>query len=56
LRYFGSTSNDGFVMMPNVVEAYRAGDQPYEYKGTNGFMITIEADSPAPSVAASTGK
>jgi hypothetical protein len=27
------------------VEAYRAGDKPFEFKGTNGFMITIDINS-----------
>jgi hypothetical protein len=29
-------------MMPNEVEAYRIGDKAFEYKGTNGFMITLD--------------
>ena len=45
LRYWGTTSNDGFVLMPNVVEAYRVSDKAFEYKGTNGFMITFDIDS-----------
>jgi hypothetical protein len=45
LRYFGAPRNTGFVMMKNEVEAYRAGDKPYEYKGTNGFMITLDINS-----------
>ncbi len=31
--------------MPNEVEAYRAGDKPFEFKGTNGFMITLDMTS-----------
>jgi hypothetical protein len=31
--------------MPNTVEAYRIGDKPYEFKGTNGFMITLDMTS-----------
>jgi hypothetical protein len=27
------------------VEAYRSGDKPFEFKGTNGFMITIDINS-----------
>jgi len=27
------------------VEAYRAGDKAFEFKGTNGFMITIDMNS-----------
>jgi hypothetical protein len=32
-------------MMPNDVEAYRTGDKTFEFKGTNGFMITIDINS-----------
>ena len=42
LKYFGVPRNDGFLLMPNEVEAYRAGDKAFEYKGTNGFMITLD--------------
>ena len=45
LKYWGVPRNDGFVLMPNAVEAYRLGDKAYEYKGTNGFMITIDINS-----------
>jgi hypothetical protein len=45
LRYFGAPRNDGFVMMPNEVQAYRGSENPYEYKGTNGFMITFDINS-----------
>lgn len=45
LKYFGVPRNDGFIMMPNEVEAYRLGDKAFEYKGTNGFMITIDIAS-----------
>jgi hypothetical protein len=45
LRYFGAPRNTGFVLMQNEVEAYRSGDKPYEYKGTNGFMITLDINS-----------
>ena len=45
LKYWGAPRNDGFVMMPNEVEAYRAGDKPFEFKGTNGFMITLDISS-----------
>ena len=37
--------------MANEVEAYRAGERTYEFKGTNGFMITFDID--ANDVAAS---
>ena len=45
LKYWGAPRNDGFIMMPNEVEAYRIGDKQYEYKGTNGFMITFDINS-----------
>jgi hypothetical protein len=45
LRYFGEAKNDGFILMPNEVEAYRIGDKKFEFRGTNGFMITIDANS-----------
>lgn len=45
LKYFGAPRNDGFILMPNEVEAYRRGAKPFEYKGTNGFMITIDIAS-----------
>ena len=45
LKYWGAPRNDGFVMMPNDVQAYRVGDKPFEFKGTNGFMITLDINS-----------
>jgi hypothetical protein len=45
LRYWGAPRNDGFIMMPNVVEAYRVGPKAFEYKGTNGFMLTLDISS-----------
>jgi hypothetical protein len=48
LKYWGTPRNDGFVLMPNEVEAFRqvpAGQQPFEFKGSNGFMITIDMNS-----------
>jgi hypothetical protein len=45
LKYWGAPRNDGFVLMPNEVEAYRTGDKAFEFKGTNGFMITVDMNS-----------
>ena len=45
LKYWNAPRNDGFIMMPTAVEAYRSGDKPYEFKGTNGFMLTLDTDS-----------
>jgi hypothetical protein len=45
LRYWGAPRNDGFVMMPNEVQAYRTGPDAFEFKGTNGFLITVDLTS-----------
>jgi hypothetical protein len=45
LKYWGVPRNDGFVMMPNEVEAYRVGKKAFEFKHTNGFMITLDINS-----------
>ena len=45
LKYWGAAKNDGFVLMPNEVEAMHVGDKAYEYHGTNGFMITVDLNS-----------
>ena len=45
LPYWGAPRNDGFVLMPNEVEAYRVGPKAFEYKGTNGFLITVDINS-----------
>ncbi|MEW6746358.1 MAG: DUF1326 domain-containing protein [Planctomycetota bacterium] len=55
LRYWGVPRNDGFVLMPNEVEAYRTGARPFEFKGTNGFMITIDIASSDIATTAETG-
>jgi hypothetical protein len=45
LKYDAAPRNDGFIVTPNEVEAYREGEKPFEFKGTNGFMITIDMTS-----------
>ena len=45
LKYWGAPRHDGFVLMPNEVEAYRLGPNAFEFKGTNGFMITFDITS-----------
>jgi hypothetical protein len=48
LKYWGTPRNDGFVLMPNEVEALRVtpeGKKPFEFKGSNGFMITFDITS-----------
>ena len=55
LKYWGAPRNTGFILTPNVVEAYRAGDKPFEFKGTNGFIITFDIDSKTAPTAAGGG-
>lgn len=48
LKYWGTPRNEGFVLMPNEVEALRQtpeGKKAFEFKGSNGFMITIDMNS-----------
>jgi hypothetical protein len=45
LKYWGAPRNDGFVLMPSEVQAYRVGPKAYETKGTNGFMLTLDISS-----------
>lgn len=54
LKYWGANSNDGFVMMPNVVQGTHVGDKPFEYKGTNGFLVTFDIYGPAAAKAGGT--
>jgi hypothetical protein len=48
MKYWGAPRNEGFVLMQNEVEALREvpeGKKPFEFKGTNGFMITFDIKS-----------
>ncbi|HVS04220.1 MAG TPA: DUF1326 domain-containing protein, partial [Thermoanaerobaculia bacterium] len=45
LKYWGAPRNEGFVLMPNEINAWRLGDKAFETRGTNGFMITIDMNS-----------
>ena len=45
LKWWGVPRNEGFVLMPNEVQAYREGKFAFETSGTNGFVITVEMDS-----------
>jgi hypothetical protein len=45
LKYWAVPRHDGFVLMPNEVEAYRVGPKAFEFKGSNGFMITWDMAS-----------
>jgi hypothetical protein len=55
LKYFAAPRNDGFVLMPSELSAYRRGANKFEYKNTNGFMITVDvASSDVPAAPAGT--
>ena len=45
LGYFGFTRNDGFVLMPSEVLAWRRGEDAFEFKKTNGLLTTVDTDS-----------
>jgi hypothetical protein len=47
MRYFASTRNDGFNILPVDVTAYRRGPKPapFEFRGTSGWTITIDMNS-----------
>ena len=51
LKYWGAPRNDGFLLMPSEIEAYRVGDKAFEFKGSNGFMITFDITSKDVQVA-----
>jgi hypothetical protein len=48
LPYVAAPRNDGFALMPNEVEAYRTGPNAFEFKGTNGFTVTVDVNSNDP--------
>lgn len=45
LKYWAAPRNDGFVLFPNEVQAYRVGDKAFEFKNSNGFLITVDISS-----------
>jgi hypothetical protein len=45
VKYWGTPRNDGFIMMPSELEAYREGPNAFEFKDTNGFMVTFDMNS-----------
>lgn len=56
VRYWGTPRNDGFLMMPNEIETYRESSQAFEFKGTNGFLLTFDMTSKdVPSTSGSMG-
>jgi hypothetical protein len=55
LKYFAAPRNDGFVLMPAQIQAFRRTDKKFETKGTNGFMITYDIASTDVKPAAPAG-
>jgi hypothetical protein len=45
IAYFGAPRNTGFKMMPNEVQTWKVGEKAFEFRGTTGFMITIDMSS-----------
>ena len=41
LQYWNAQSNNGFRMCKSKDERYSGQGQDFDYKGTNGFLITI---------------
>lgn len=45
IAYFAVPRNNGFKMMPNEIETWKVGDKAFTYKGTTGFMVTVDMTS-----------
>ena len=45
ISYFAAPRNNSFKMMPNEIETWKVGDKAFEFKGTTGFMITVDMKS-----------
>ena len=45
IAYFAAPRNNGFKMMPNEIETWKVGDKAFEFRGTTGFMITVDMAS-----------
>lgn len=45
IAYFAAPRNSGFKMMPNEIETWKVGDKAFEFKGSTGFMITVDMKS-----------
>ena len=48
LRYWAAPRNDGFVLMPNQVQALHEapeGQDAFESNDSNGFMITVDINA-----------
>ena len=45
VKFWAAPRNSGFAVMTNEIEAYRGGNQPFEFHNTNGFFTRIEMRS-----------
>jgi hypothetical protein len=45
IAYFAAPRNSGFKMMPNEIETWKVGDKAFQYKGSTGFMVTVDMKS-----------
>lgn len=45
IAYFAAPRNSGFKMMPNEIETWKVGDKAFTFKGTTGFMTTVDMTS-----------
>lgn len=45
IAYFAAPRNSGFKLMPNEIETWKVGDKAFEFKGSTGFMITVDMKS-----------
>ena len=45
VQYLGAPRNSGLIVMPNEIETYKIGENAFEFKGTTGFMTTVDIES-----------
>ena len=45
IAYFAAPRNNGFKMMPNEIETWKVGERAFTYRGTTGFMVTVDMRS-----------
>jgi len=45
IAYFSVPRNDGFKMLPSEIESWKTGEKAFTYKGTTGFMVTVDMTS-----------
>ncbi len=45
LKFWKAARNNGFVLIPNKTSAYSGENKSFGFKGTNGFVVTINISS-----------